>query len=319
MVEFSLDPDTAIWRDESSISSLTFGGAASVTLNDLLKLQGIDPASVLVMRHSPSEPSLKRKLPWFAAEKPETFNAYQQTQGERVEKAMLGAKYVASFLAHGGSRGLFVGLYKIGKTKILTHAAYWRIPAYVEMRAYGMIGFNAESRPTCLWFDLALQKVYRHWQGRLVVDWPPPGRAWWRWADRNEIKVHAVLEENALAEAMPDWKDLVLSWDDLAVMPKSWRVSLAHMRGIYLIFDKELSKGYVGSAYGADNLFGRWTSYSRSGHGGNRLLRQRDPKNFSFSILQRVSPDMDTKEIVELEATWKRRLHTRDPWGLNDN
>jgi len=39
-------------------------------------------------------------LPWLAAEKPEVFNAYQQTQGEKVEKAMLGAKYVASFIGH---------------------------------------------------------------------------------------------------------------------------------------------------------------------------------------------------------------------------
>lgn len=289
------------------------------TLNDLLKLQGIDPAGVLVMRHSPVEPSLKRKLPWLAVEKPEVFNAYQQTQGERVEKAMLSAKYVASFLAHGGSRGLFVGLYKIGKTKTLTHAAYWKVSAYAEMKAYGMIGFQAESRPTCLWFDLALQDAYRHWQGKLIVDWPPPGRAWWRWADRNEIDVHAVLEENALMLAMPDWQDLILSWDDLAVMPKSWRESLAHMRGVYFIFDSRSNKGYVGSAYGADNLLGRWISYSRSGHGGNRLLRQCDPKDFSFSILQRVSPDMEARQIVELEATWKRRLHTLAPMGLNDN
>jgi hypothetical protein len=50
------------------------------------------------MRHRPQEPELRKVLPWLAAEKPELFNAYQQTHGERVEKAMLGAKFVASFI-----------------------------------------------------------------------------------------------------------------------------------------------------------------------------------------------------------------------------
>lgn len=40
----------------------------------------------------------------------------------------------------------------------------------------------------------------------------------------------------------------------------------------------------------------------------------------SFSILQRVSSDMETAEdIVRLEGTWKEWLHTRQPHGLNDN
>ena len=49
------------------------------------------------------------------------------------------------------------------------------------------------------------------------------------------------------------------------------------------------------------------------------LLRQRDPKNFRFTILQRVSPDMDAGDVIRLEGTWKERLHTRSPLGLNDN
>jgi hypothetical protein len=64
---------------------------------------------------------------------------------------------------------------------------------------------------------------------------------------------------------------------------------------------------------------GRWVGYAATGHGGNRLLRQRDPKHFRFSILQRVSPDMDATDVIRIEASWKDRLHTRHPWGLNDN
>lgn len=56
-----------------------------------------------------------------------------------------------------------------------------------------------------------------------------------------------------------------------------------------------------------------------SGHGGNVHLLERDPENFFFSILDRVSPDMDWEDVIALESTWKERLHTRWPEGLNDN
>ncbi len=60
-----------------------------MNLNDLLVSGGIDPAQVIVMRHRPHEPELNKVLPWLAAEKPETFNDYQQTQGPAAENASL--------------------------------------------------------------------------------------------------------------------------------------------------------------------------------------------------------------------------------------
>jgi hypothetical protein len=54
---------------------------AQITLNDILVGAGIDPKQVLVLRHRPNEPELRKVLPWLAAEKPATFNAYQQTPG----------------------------------------------------------------------------------------------------------------------------------------------------------------------------------------------------------------------------------------------
>lgn len=48
--------------------------------NDLLTAKGIDPKRVLVFRHTPKEPQLRKVLPWLAAEKPDVYNAYQQVQ-----------------------------------------------------------------------------------------------------------------------------------------------------------------------------------------------------------------------------------------------
>jgi hypothetical protein len=89
--------------------------------------------------------------------------------------------------------------------------------------------------------------------------------------------------------------------------------------GGYYIFDTADGKGYVGSGYGGSNLLGRLLNYAASGHGGNRQLRQRDPQTFRFTILQRVSPDLDASDVVRIEGSWKQRLHTRAPYGLNDN
>jgi hypothetical protein len=89
-------------------------------LNDLLRGKEIEPREVLVLRHRPTEPDLNKVLPLLAADKPDLFNAYQQTQGETLEKTMLSASDVASFIGHEPGRALYVGLYKIGKTKPLT-------------------------------------------------------------------------------------------------------------------------------------------------------------------------------------------------------
>jgi hypothetical protein len=289
-----------------------------MNLSSILTNDHIDPQHVLVMRHRPQEPELRKVLPWLAADRPHLFNAFQQTHGERVERAMLGAKHVASFIGHEPGKALFVGLYSIGKTTPMTSTQLWQVPAHIELKAYGHSGFS-KRRPTVLWFDLALTEFYAAWKGKLIITWPPPERAWMRRAHKNVFPIQAILEESALDAAMPNWDQIDLGWDELRILPNRWRLALSQWRAIYFIYDETDRKGYVGSAYGDENLLGRWLNYGRSKHGGNKLLRERDPKNFRFSILQRVSPDMDADDVIRLEGTWKERLHTRSPFGLNDN
>lgn len=291
--------------------------------NNLLASQGIDPRQVLVLRHRPNESALRKVLPWLAVEKPDVFNAYQQTQGERVEEAMrkmTSRGYVASFLGHEPGRAVFVGLYSIGESRALTREQFWQVPAYKELKTFGMRGF-ADERPkaTVLWFDLTLMDFYTDWKGKLIVGWPPPERSWWRRAQRNEFPILAILEDSALDAALPQWDEIDFTWEQLQILPTRLKLKLSEWRGIYYIFDTLAEKGYVGSAYGERNLLSRWENYAARGDGGNKLLLQRDPRNFRFTILQRVSPDLDANDVIELESSWKRRLHTRQPHGLNIN
>src|SRR5438270_807520 len=115
---------------------------SQLTLNDLLEKHTIDPCRVLVFRHRPIEPQLRKVLPWLAAEKPDIFNAYQQTQGEKVERALSRALHVASFIGHQPGKALFVALYEVGKSKPMTYDEYWQVPAYKNMQQWGMLGFQ---------------------------------------------------------------------------------------------------------------------------------------------------------------------------------
>ena len=292
-----------------------------MNLKDLLLSKNIDPQHVLVLRHRPLEPELNKVLPWLAAERPDVFNAYQQTQTKRVEQAMKNARDVAAFIGHEPGKALFVGLYSVKESKPITPKEYGQIPANDVSKSFGHEGFTEESsRSSILWFDLVLTDFYAHWKGKLIIRWPPLDKNWYRWAYRpnNEMSVLAILEESALDAAMPEW-DAMITWVELGVLPTQWKSRLSEWRGIYYIFDISDGKGYVGSAYGEYNLLGRWSNYAARGHGGNRLLQQRDPRNFRFTILHRVSPDMEAHDVIRLESSWKQRLHTRKPYGLNDN
>jgi hypothetical protein len=283
----------------------------------LLELVQIDPAEVVNVRHVPVEAPMKRVLPWLVVERPELFLAYQQIQWRTLEKAMTRARYIASFIGQAPTAASFAGLYRIGSWQTLDHHGYRSFPGNGELETLGMMG-RTPDMPDCLAFELERLDHYADWIGRLVITWPKPYQQWWRWAARGNFPVIAISSENLFTRDMPDWKELILSWAELQSLPSAWRTTLAQWRGIYFIYDSVRGAGYVGSAYGQDNILGRWRNYAQTGHGGNRELRNSNPNDLRFSILQRTSPDLEAQELVKLESSWKERLHTRE-YGLNRN
>ena len=117
---------------------------------------------------------------------------------------------------------------------------------------------------------------------------------------------------------MPEWRRLALNWKELAILLEKWKTILSQWRGIYFILDEEDGKGYVGAADGKENMLHRWLEYSKSGHGGNKLLRSRKPDKFNFRVLELVAQSTENDQVQAIEASWKDRLHTRT-CGLNEN
>lgn len=294
----------------------------SMDLNYLLSRKDINTrqSKVLVMRHVPQTTGLRRALPWLAADYPKTFNAYQRAQAQaKAGKQLTRAEYLASFIGHKAKEALFVGVYRVAANRLISYLDYWQIPENTELRKLGMTWLDQEDDfPSELWFDLELTDIYSDWKGKLIVTWPGPEIAWARWADQNEFVVKAILDESILVKQMPEWNNFLLTWDELNHLPNSWVHAMRQWRGVYFILDGTDGKGYVGSACGEQNLYGRWKNYAESGDGGNKLLRERAPDKFRFSILQLVSPSDTKGDVTQLENNWKDRLHTRE-FGLNAN
>ena len=290
-------------------------------LNYLLSRKSIDTSKVLVMRHVPPEPRLRRALPWLAADEPEIYNAYQRGQSEgKAGKKLAKAAYLASFIGLDPREALFVGVYRVGAHRLISYHDFWNVPEVKELGKLGLAPTlrKEENFPSELWFGLQPTDAYSEWKGKLIVTWPPPEVQWARWADRNEFPIKAILEESRLVKAMPQWDELTLTWAELNHLPRSWVQALRQWRGVYFILDGADGKGYVGSACGKDNLHGRWLNYSHSGDGGNKLLRERTPDKFLFSILETLSLGASKAEVKSREGYWKDRLHTRK-FGLNAN
>lgn len=99
---------------------------------------------------------------------------------------------------------------------------------------------------------------------------------------------------------------------------------LSAVAGVYLILATTTGSQYVGSAYGLEGIWGRWSAYAESGHGGNLLLQEllandaSYPMAFSYSILQILPRTHARSEVLQWERLYKEKLGSRAK-GLNAN
>lgn len=288
----------------------------NLNFKDLLAKHQIDPQGVLMLRHTPTAARLRTVFPWLAEKYPEAFNAYQQTQAEIVENRMKKAQYVASFIGHSPGYAMFIGLYRRRGEKKRVADDINSDPAIKILLNYDL---RRETRAR-LWFDLRpVEDFYPEWKGKLIIKWPPKDITWHRFADQYPFTLIAIHHESLLSKQPPaSYRDWDLQYDELKLLPESWKAKLRDWRGIYYIFDVSDGKGYVGKASGGKNLLGRWLNYADSSDGGNVKLRGRDPLNFRFSILELVPGDMEDGEVEPREQNWMLRLRTRTrTHGLN--
>lgn len=176
---------------------------------------------------------------------------------------------------------------------------------------------------------------YRQYFGKLVITWADRATMNIVMKDKDAIgrlTVKTILERpyNETETEFPGYENVNLSWDDLNYVLKfgTWQTALKNQKGVYLITDTLTNKRYVGSAYGDNMLLGRWESYAKDGHGGNKELRHLVSEkgidyiknNFRYSILDIYKSAVSDEDIINRESWWKEVLLTRNPdFGYNDN
>ncbi len=239
------------------------------------------------------------------------LEAYESVQGRPIFHS---CDLILRFVAEEGTRARFAGA-----ARVLGHRAGVG-PCPPGFPFPDIWGGN--------WtYDLEPLKTFDELHERLVIDWGQSARAW---VQRKLDKPVIEIRPRGFVAEFPGYEDVVLSFDALTSIVKQpdanrvWHRTLEAVAGVYLIVDLRSGDQYVGSAYGERGIMGRWETYVRTGHGGNARLQAllaNDPtraRAFQFTILRTLPRSMAQREVVEVEAAFKRKLGSR-AFGLNAN
>jgi len=143
------------------------------------------------------------------------------------------------------------------------------------------------------------------------------------------LKVLEISRKPSTVKQFPGYENVCIDFSLLKAIIKkgepTWKTALSSVKGVYVITDKKTGKIYVGSAYGNDSFWGRWSLYAENGHGGNKKLKRiisekgsKYASNFQFSIVEVRFNITDDGEIIGREEHWKNVLKSRE-FGYNEN
>lgn len=265
-----------------------------ITIQELLYNRGFDrTARVKLVRHK------DRRLDLFNIyrTKRKEFLDYQNTQKKDVFKDV---EYIVSFIGEESMLARFIGVYKI------------------EDKAITSDGFKYEMSEVEGFEDLK-ERVIIRWENAI---------SWHQWI-KNQMEV-LEISPGLHYKRFTDYFELILNFSELqeiiANQYPDWRQVLSAIKGIYLINDTNTGKLYIGSAYGDEGIWGRWSEYvATKGHGGNKALKEllnEDKeyayKHFQFSILMLLPKTVTAEEAIRKEQLFKRKLGTNS-FGLNNN
>jgi hypothetical protein len=282
-------------------------GSPTLGILDLLELAGLPlTARVKLVRHQDphydAQDLLRRG--WL--------EAYQKFQSKPVFDNL---DYIVSFTGMGGSRARFLGVFRVGPRRPSVNVPLPRGCPYGEWRDAGYH------------YDLQHTPGYDHLEGRVIIDWGK-ARVWHQRASNKTVL--EVLPAGYLLDPFDDYLQFTLTYRELVHLVdhqeanKEWRARLSAVAGVYLILATTTGKQYIGSAYGAEGIWGRWLAYARTGHGGNALLSQliatdrAYPASFSYSVLEVLPTSFARAKVLAHERQFKQKLGSRAT-GLNAN
>ena len=280
-----------------------------VSILELLKLRGFNTSQASKMvRHKSATHDVQdlSRRGWL--------DAYQQYQ----QKPVFGnSKHIVSFLGLEGTKARFIGVYRVGKK--LDGIDVPPLPPGCPFK---------EWESAQVFYELDKEDGYEDLENRVVIDW---GRGVMAWCQNlRDKEVVEVLPSGHTRPIFKDYMEFTLTYDELQDLfnnedaNREWRSQLLAVGGIYLILATRTGSQYVGSASGAEGIWGRWRNYFNTGHGGNdaliKLMKEDAsyPKAFTYSILQTLPKTTARVEVLNWESRFKEKLGSRAT-GLNRN
>jgi len=245
------------------------------------------------------------------------IDGFKEWQEQQTNKNF-SRKYIISLIYYTKDTWLFGGVYEVLPYK----------PTPIQIDNWN--GWKYQTRLTDCQADLIgrtfiyYKKVFRASYPNLELvpanaDSMPPREAY----------IISMLDKRVSINDFSGFDEVNIDYETLKVIVTeniiSWKSALSNVKGVYLIADKLTGKQYVGSAYGDDCIWQRWTEYAKNGHGGNAELKEllqshgeEYKYNFKYSILEVCNMNLGNEYIITRENYWKEVLQTRK-FGLNKN
>ena len=240
------------------------------------------------------------------------LDTYQSFQSRPI---FSGCDTIMSFIGAGGTLARLVGVYRVGKH---LEPGSRKLPANYP---------DKMDVTACHFYELSRDQSFDRLAERVVIDWGPAARAWCQ--RLRDCEVIEILPAG-YARDFPGHFDFILSYPELSRIVgnpdahREWHRRLDSVAAVYVITDQVDHVHYVGSAYGASGLLGRWRAYADKPDGGNARLRELIEKypgrhlQFNFAVLRVLDRSATRAQVLDLEAHFKRVLGSRVV-GLNAN
>lgn len=271
---------------------------ASLTLLDLIRTAGVAPTDFKIhcAKHDADSP--------LNAYLKGTFKQWQERQTQRN----FPCAQILSLIHLHEDRWLFVGVWEV-------------------------LGVQPRSDGKAEWYEYSTREVpgLGHLTGRVIVRFKRTFRASYLRGERyaGKLEVAEIRPSRMTVSDFPGYSSVILPFDTLQHIIRqdleSWRAALKSVAGVYVITDRSDGKHYVGSASGAEGIWGRWKLYAERPDGDNaglkELLKEKasgHEKNFQLAILEICDPMTLPKDVIARENHWKQALCSRD-LGHNRN
>jgi len=172
-------------------------------------------------------------------------------------------------------------------------------------------------------YEVEYSDQYKELIGRLVIDYVGDnsrGTVFTPSYIFSNSRISCIYEYKYQGEPFTSYDDINHDFEHLDIIIRNqlndWKVALSNVFGVYLLTDKQTGRYYIGSAYGADGIWGRWSDYVYGFHGNNKELKElyalhtakyfKD--NFKFTILEIMPTTKTPDEVIQRESMWKRKL-----------